>query len=228
VKSSGADVGFAQDMDADRLAIIDENGQPIGEDQTLVLATRYILSHTPKGEQRSVVTNLSTSMAMDDAVRLYDCQLHRAKIGEANVTELMQRVNAIIGGEGNGGVIYPRINYCRDSHVAMALVLHLLAETGKTVSQLVNELPRYTLIKEKLSCPSDKIGTVLKLIRADFAAHPQDLRDGVKVTLPNGWLHVRGSNTEPIIRLTAEASDVASARAILDSVFAKVANLLKA
>ena len=150
----------------------------------------------------------------------------RAKIGEANVTEMMQRVSAVIGGEGNGGVIYPPINFCRDSHVAMALVLHLLAETGKTVSQLVNELPRYVIVKEKLNCPSDKISAALKLVKQEFAAHPQDLRDGVKVTLPNGWLHVRGSNTEPIIRLMAEANDETQARAMLGGVLAKVAALL--
>ena len=222
VKTSGADVGFAQDMDADRLAIIDERGEPIGEDQTLALATRYILSKTPG----AVVTNLSTSQALDDVARLFNGTLHRARIGEANVTEMMQRVNAVIGGEGNGGVIYPPINFCRDSHVAMALVLHLLAETGKTVSQLVNELPRYAIVKEKLACPSDKISAALKLVRQEFAAYPQDLRDGVKVTLPNGWLHVRGSNTEPIIRLMAEANDETQARAMLNGVMAKVAALL--
>jgi phosphomannomutase len=223
VKSSGAAVGFAQDMDADRLAVVDETGQPIGEDQTLALATRYVLSKTPG----TVVTNLSTSSAMDDVAKLFNVTLHRAKIGEANVTELMQRVNAVIGGEGNGGVIYPRLNYCRDSHVAMAVVLHLLAETGKSVSQLVNELPRYAMVKEKLACPSDKISAVLKMIREEFATHPQDLRDGVKVTLPNGWLHVRGSNTEPIIRLVAEASDELAARHILAEVFTKVTRLLQ-
>ncbi len=223
VKTSGADVGFAQDMDADRLAVVDEHGSPVGEDYTLVLATRYVLGKTPG----AVVTNLSTSSAMDDVVRMFNCPLHRSKIGEANVTELMQQTNAVIGGEGNGGVIYPRINYCRDSQVGMALILHLLAESGKTVSQLLSELPRYKMIKEKLDCPSDKIGAVLKLIRQDFAEYPQDLRDGVKVTLPQGWLHVRGSNTEPIIRLVAEASDEEQARQILSGVFAKVASLLK-
>jgi phosphomannomutase len=224
VRASGANVGFAQDMDADRLAIIDETGEPIGEDQTLALATRYVLSKTPG----TVVTNLSTSSALDDVAKLFNVTLHRTKIGEANVTELMQRVNAVIGGEGNGGVIYPRLNYCRDSHVAMALVLHLLAETDKTVAQLVKELPRYSMAKEKLACPSDKISAVLKMMREEFATYPQDLRDGVKVTLPNGWLHVRGSNTEPIIRLTAEAGDEGAARAILSGIFANVSRLLNA
>jgi phosphomannomutase len=226
VRANGADVGFAQDMDADRLAVVNEAGEPIGEDNTLVLATRYILGKTPG----PVVTNLSTSAAMDAVVKRFDCPLHRSKIGEANVTEMMQKVGAVIGGEGNGGVIYPKINYCRDSQVGMALVLHLLAESGRTVSNLLADLPRYTMIKEKLDCPSHKIGEVLKMVRREYADYPMDLRDGVKVSFangPSGWLHVRGSNTEPIIRLVVEAEDEAEARRILDSVFEKVAHILK-
>lgn len=223
VKESGADVGFAQDMDADRLAVVAQDGEPIGEDNTLVLATRYILSRTPG----AVVTNLSTSSAMDDVARLFDCRLYRAKIGEANVTELMQQVDAVIGGEGNGGVIYPRINFCRDSQVGMALLLHLLAETGRTVTELLHDLPRYQMIKEKLACPSDKISEVLKMIRRDYADQALDLRDGVKVNFADGWLHVRGSNTEPIIRLVAEAQDEARARALLDRVFDRAARMLR-
>ncbi len=222
VKSSGADVGFAQDMDADRLAVVDETGAPIGEDYTLVLATRYILSKTPG----AVVANLSTTHALDPVVRHFGCELHRTKIGEANVTEKMQSINAIIGGEGNGGVIYPRINFCRDSQVGMALILHLLADTGKTVSQLLGEFPRYHIIKEKLDCPSDKIAEALKMIRRDYADCEMDLRDGVKVLFANSWLHVRGSNTEPIIRIVAEAETETAAQAIVNAVYAKVAMLL--
>jgi phosphomannomutase len=222
VKESGADVGFAQDMDADRLAIVDERGEPIGEDYTLVLAARYILSQTPG----DVVVNLSTSSAMDDVVKIFGCTLHRTKIGEANVTEKMKAINAVIGGEGNGGVIYPRINFCRDSLTGMALVLHLLADTGKSVSQLLSETPRYHLLKEKLDCPSDKISEALKMIRQDFASYPQDLRDGVKVNFADGWLHVRGSNTEPIIRIVAEAGSRDRAHSIVHQVYEKVAKII--
>ncbi|MFN7929103.1 MAG: phosphoglucosamine mutase [Blastocatellia bacterium] len=214
VKDSGADVGFAQDMDADRLAVVDETGTPIGEDYTLVLATRYILSKTPG----AVVANLSTTHALDPVVAHFGGTLHRSKIGEANVTEMMQAVGAIIGGEGNGGVIYPRINFCRDSQVGMALILHLLADTGKSLSQLLAEFPRYRIIKEKLECPSDKIGEALKMMRRDYAEAEMDLRDGVKVLFANGWLHVRGSNTEPIIRIVAEAETAAAAAAIIKRV----------
>jgi phosphomannomutase len=223
VRENNADIGFAQDMDADRLAVVAETGEPIGEDYTLVLAARYILSKTPG----AVVTNLSTSSAMDDVARMFNCPLHCSKIGEANVTEMMRQVGAVIGGEGNGGVIYPRVNFCRDSQVGMALILHLLAETGRSVTSLLSDLPRRKMVKEKLECPSHKIGEVLKMIRSEYSDYPMDLRDGVKVSLTNGWLHVRGSNTEPIIRLVAEAEDKAQARQILDSVFEKVARALK-
>jgi phosphomannomutase len=223
VKDSGADVGFAQDMDADRLAVVDETGTPMGEDYTLVLATRYILSQTPG----AVVANLSTTHALDAVVAHFGGALQRAKIGEANVTEMMQATNAIIGGEGNGGVIYPRINYCRDSQVGMALILHLLADTGKPLSNLLSEFPRYHIIKEKLECPSDKIAAALKMIRRDYADCQMDLRDGVKVLWANNsWLHVRGSNTEPIIRIVAEAKTEAEAQKIVSEVYAKVARLL--
>ncbi len=224
VKDSGADVGFAQDMDADRLAVVNEKGEPIGEDYTLVLAARYILSKTPG----QIVANLSTTHALDPVVKHFGGTLHKAKIGEANVTEKMQAVNAIIGGEGNGGVIYPRINYCRDSQVGMALILHLLADTGKSLSELLAEFPRYHIIKEKLECPSDKISEALKMIRRDYADCEIDLRDGVKVLFEKSWLHVRGSNTEPIIRIVAEAETQEQARKIIDEVFAKVAALIKA
>lgn len=223
VIESNADIGFAQDMDADRLAVVSGQGEPVGEDYTLLLAARYVLSRTPG----AVVTNLSTSSAMDDVARMFNCPLHRSKIGEANVTDMMRQVGAVIGGEGNGGVIYPRVNFCRDSQVGMALILRLLAETGRTVTELLADLPRYGMIKEKLDCPSSKIGEVLKMIRSEYAGLPMDLRDGVKVGFENGWLHVRGSNTEPIIRLVAEAEDEAQARRILDAVFERVARMLK-
>ncbi|MFN0086203.1 MAG: phosphoglucosamine mutase [Blastocatellia bacterium] len=221
VRESGADVGFAQDMDADRLAIIDETGDPIGEDNTLVLATRYVLGMTPG----PVVTNLSTSSTLDAVAKMFSCPIHHSKIGEANVTEMMQQVGAIIGGEGNGGVIYPTINFCRDSLVGMALVLHLLAETGRATSALLEDLPRYAMVKEKLACPSHKIGEALRLTRETWADRPMDLRDGVKVIFPDGWLLVRGSNTEPIIRLVAEAPDEPRARELIDAVLARISPL---
>jgi phosphomannomutase len=222
VKAEQADVGFAQDMDADRLAIVSENGVAIGEEYTLLLATVRVISKNPG----PVVANLSTTSALQDVVGRFGCPLFLSKIGEVNVTEEMQKRSAVIGGEGNGGVIYPRLNFARDSLVGMALVLHLLAETGQTITESVNSLPQFTMIKERLVCPSDKISVMLRMLRREYAAYPMDLRDGVKVSLPNGWFLVRGSNTEPVIRVIAEADREADARAIMASVYSQVQDCL--
>jgi phosphomannomutase len=222
VKAQQADVGFAQDMDADRLAIVSEEGVAIGEEYTLLLAVVKVLGQNPG----PVVANLSTTSALQEVVKRFGCPLFLSKIGEVNVTEEMQKQSAVIGGEGNGGVIYPRLNFARDSLVGMALILHLLSETGQTITELVNTLPRFAMIKEKLVCPSDKISVVLRMLRREYAAYPMDLRDGVKVSLPNGWFLVRGSNTEPIIRVIAEAEREADARAIIDRVFSRVQECL--
>ena len=218
VREHGCDVGFAQDMDADRLAIVSERGLAIGEEYTLVLAARYVLGH----ERGAIVANLSTTSALDAVARAFDCPIYRSKIGEANVAEEMLRRGAILGGEGNGGVIYPRINFARDSLVGMALVLHLLAETKQTISELINELPRTLMIKEKLACRSDKISAVLRMVRETYARLPMDLRDGVKVTMPDGWVLVRGSNTEPIIRIVAEAEDQQRAHSMIEEMKERV------
>jgi phosphomannomutase len=219
VKKHGADAGFAQDMDADRLAIVSEQGIPIGEDYTLVLAALYVLGR----ERGPVVANLSTTSALEDVAKKFGCPLFLTKIGEVNVTDKMQQQNAVIGGEGNGGVIYPRINFARDSLVGMALVLHLLADSGKTVTQLLDEFPRYTVVKEKIVCPSEKIPAVLRFLRQEYEKFPLDTRDGVKVTLPGGWFLVRGSNTEPIVRIVAESQSENKAREIVARVYEQVA-----
>src|SRR4030095_5509797 len=199
-------------MNADRLAIVSERGVPIGEDYTLVLATLYVLGR----ERGPVVANLSTTTALFDVAQKFECPLFLTKIGEVNVTDRMQQENAVIGGEGNGGVIYPRINFARDSLVGMALTLHLLAETGKTVTELMGSFPRYSLVKQKLACPSHRIPAVLRMVRQEFGKFPIDARDGIKVTLPEGWFLVRGSNTEPIIRVVAEATSETKAKEIVD------------
>src|SRR3989440_4605959 len=222
VKEHHADVGFAQDMDADRLAVVSEEGVAIGEEYTLLLTTLSGLGKSPG----PVAANLSTTSALREVVSRFGCSLFQSKIGEVNVTEEMQKQNAVIGGEGNGGVIYPRLNFARDSLVGMALILHLLARTGQTITELVSGLPRFAMIKEKMVCPSDKISAILKLLREEYATCPMDLRDGVKVSLSNGWFLVRGSNTEPIIRVIAEAEREADARAIITSVYSQVRDCL--
>jgi phosphomannomutase len=187
-----------------------------------VLATLYVLGK----ESGPVVANLSSSSVLQEVANRFRSPLSLTRIGEVNVTEEMQKQNAVIGGEGNGGVIYPRINFARDSLTGMALVLHLLAETRQPITQLVNSFPRFTLIKQKLSCPSDKIVPVLRMLRREYSAYPQDLRDGVKVILPSGWFLVRGSNTEPIIRVVTEAASEAEARTIMTSVYSLVQDCL--
>jgi phosphomannomutase len=152
----------------------------------------------------------------------FGCELYLSKIGEVNVTDEMRRVGAVVGGEGNGGVIYPRINFARDSLVGMALILHLLAESGKSVSELMDSLPRFKMVKDKLICPSHTIPRVLRMVRDSYEGFPLDTRDGVKVVLPDGWLLVRGSNTEPIVRVVAEASTEERAREIVGDVYTRV------
>lgn len=218
VKEHQADVGFAQDMDADRLAIVSEQGEAIGEDYTLVLAMLYVLGH----EKGAVVANLSTTSAVEDVAKRFGCPVFLTKIGEVNVTDAMQLQQAVIGGEGNGGVIYPRINFARDSLVGMSLVLHLLAESGKSITELLESVPRYSIVKEKMACPSDRIAAVLRMVREKFAKCQMDTRDGVKVMMPDGWFLVRGSNTEPIVRVVAEARSEERAREIVADVYREI------
>ena len=224
VRENDADIGFAQDMDADRLAIVSEKGEAIGEDYTLVLAALYVLQR----ERGPVVANLSTTSALDDIAQQFGCQVFRTKIGEVNVTDGMRQYNAVIGGEGNGGVIYPRINFGRDSLVGMALVLHLLAESGKSVSELLETFPRYSIVKEKMECSSQRIPGVLRMLRHEYAEFPIDVRDGVKVMMPDGWFLVRGSNTEPIVRIVAEARTEDKARKLVSDVYEQVTSWVAA
>ncbi|HEX5876185.1 MAG TPA: hypothetical protein VFY60_16160, partial [Pyrinomonadaceae bacterium] len=221
VKEHRADVGFAQDMDADRLAVVSDRGEAIGEDYTLVLAMLYVLGR----EKGPVVANLSTTSAVEDIAKRFGCPVFLTKIGEVNVTDAMRQHNAVIGGEGNGGVIYPRINFARDSLTGMALVLHLLAESGKSVTELLETVPRYSIVKEKMACPSDRISAVLRMVRREFAEFQMDTRDGVKVIQPDGWMLVRGSNTEPIIRIVAEARSEPQARRMITTLMDRISGL---
>jgi phosphomannomutase len=214
VKQHQADIGFAQDMDADRLAVVSEEGRPIGEECTLVLAARYVLGKTPG----LVVANLATTRALDTVAARFGCRVIRTPIGEANVAMAMQRHGAVIGGEGNGGVIYPPVNFARDSLVGIALILHLLAESGRTVSQLTAELPSCFMVKKRLSFPSHRVGEMLARLKRQYASYPMDVRDGIRVTLPDGWFIVRGSNTEPVVRVVAEAASEEAAERIVASV----------
>lgn len=216
VTSGDFDIGFAQDPDADRLAIVDEAGRYIGEEYTLALAAKHVFASRPG----PAVANLSTSRMIDDlaAAAGGPCVVHRSAVGEANVVQAMQDVGAHIGGEGNGGVIDPRVVKVRDSLVGMALTLQLLAEDGRPVSQLVADIPRYSIIKDKLDVDHDRITRILEAVANEFSdARINDL-DGVRIDWRGGWVHVRGSNTEPIVRIIAEAPDAGAAREIISDV----------
>ncbi|MDR0361141.1 MAG: phosphoglucosamine mutase [Planctomycetota bacterium] len=211
VKSHGADIGFAQDADADRIAVISEKGEYVGEDYSLAFVAKYILSHNPG----PVATNLSTTRMLDDVAHEYGCEVIRTPVGEVNVAEAMIKSGAVVGGEGNGGVIDPRVHYGRDALAGMALILQYMLETGKTVSQLAAEMPVYHMSKQKVECSRRRVAPVLRRI-AEEGGGKVDTRDGVKLDFESGWVHVRPSNTEPIVRVYSEAETQAEADALAD------------
>src|SRR5436309_3513089 len=224
VRRSKADVGFAVDPDVDRLAIVDERGRPIGEDYTLAFAVRAVLGKGGggRGKGRTVVCNLSTSLVVDDAARECGATVIRAPVGEAHVARAMLAARAPVGGEGNGGVMVPTLHVGRDGPVAAALALTLLARTGKTVSELVAAAPRYVIVKSKIERGRGKgeggrgMREVYDTLRSRYPDAGVDERDGLRLAWPDRWLHVRLSNTEPIIRLIAEAPTGALARDLVD------------
>jgi phosphomannomutase len=211
VREAGADVGFALDADADRLAIVNERGEALGEDVTVALAAYHWLNKQPG----PVVVNIATSRMIDDIAAAYGCPVYRTRVGEIHVVEKMLDCRAAIGGEGNGGVILPAVNPCRDSFVAMALVLEALAESMVAVSELRARLGQYVMLRDRLLCQPRDIAPSLRLVRAAYGGQQIDLTDGVKVLWQDRWLHVRASNTEPVIRLTAEAPTEDGARSLL-------------
>ncbi len=208
VREHQAAIGFAQDPDADRLAIVDEMGRYIGEEYTLALSVWSVLSRRPG----PVAANLSTSRMIDDVAAKHGAQVLRTPVGEAHVARRMLAENCVVGGEGNGGVIDPRICYVRDSLSAMSLVLQLMAVTGRTVSALVAELPRYAMVKHKFEVPRERIDAAVETVTEAWSDHQPNTADGVRVDFDEGWVHLRASNTEPIVRIIAEAptDDVAA------------------
>ena len=209
---ANADVGIAVDPDVDRLALVSEKGKAIGEDYTLALAAMLVLKH----RQGPVVSNLSTSLVVEDAVRLGGSTLTRAPVGEINVASRMREMRAIVGGEGNGGVILPEMHLGRDAPVGIALILQLLAETGESVSALVARLPRYSIVKDKLDRPKASLDAVYAALREAFADAQADTQDGLRLAWKDRWVHVRPSGTEPIVRVIAEAPTEKDARALVD------------
>ncbi len=199
-----AHIGLATDPDGDRLAIVSDIGKPISEEYTLVLAEYLVLLKTERIEKK-VVTNLSTTLAVDDIARQFDAEVIRTPIGEINVAKKMREVDACIGGEGNGGVLLPEAHLGRDSLVASVLALQLLAEQGKPLSVLMNELPRYTMIKKKVPRGNLELNELIDDLKQLKQPEELDLQDGIKFIWEDRWVHMRPSNTELIIRIYAEA-----------------------
>lgn len=203
MKEGNADVGFVVDPDVDRLAIVMEDGEMFVEEYTLVSVADYILRHTPG----ATVSNLSSSRALADVTKKYGCEYSAAAVGEVNVVEKMKATNAVIGGEGNGGVIYPELHYGRDALVGVALFLSLLAKEGKKVSELKKTYPVYTIVKNKVDLtPHINVDQLLETLKSKFKNEKITDIDGVKIDFEEGWVHLRKSNTEPIIRVYSEAA----------------------
>ncbi|HOU72401.1 MAG TPA: phosphoglucosamine mutase [Candidatus Syntrophosphaera sp.] len=218
VRRQKADLGFATDPDVDRLSIVDEHGACIGEEYSVALAELFILPKNPG----PIVVNLSSSMLSDHIAGLFGVPVHRAKVGEINVGKLMRELKSPVGGEGNGGVICPEVNYTRDAVAGMALILGLLAESGKTVSQLVDELPRFYFAKGRLELPPERMNDAMTSLPGLLEAYELDLRDGVKATAPDHWIHIRKSGTEPIIRIYVESPSLERSTQLCQDLIAKL------
>lgn len=213
VKREKCDIGFAVDPDCDRLSVIDDRGSAIGEENTLVLATDFILSR----KRGPVVTNLSTTALMDYVAHRHKCRLYRTRVGEANVVEKMKKVRAVIGGEGNGGVIYPRINMTRDALVGSALILNLIAEKKESLSKIMNQYPKFCIFKEKIEITKERFESKISAIIKTFKGKVIKT-DGLRITKHEFWVHVRPSNTEPLVRIIAEARDKRTAKEIIRTI----------
>jgi phosphomannomutase len=214
VKEVGADVGFALDPDADRLAIIDESGHYLGEELTLALA----VTHRLRRDRGPVVINMSTSRVVEDIAGQFGVPCHRSAVGEANVVALMNKLGAVIGGEGNGGVIDPRVGWVRDPFIGMAMVLNLLADSGKKLSALAAELPSYTIVKEKHDVSRDSLPAQFDTLSKRWPDAKVNRVDGLRLDWPDCWVHLRPSNTEPIVRVIAEARTTAEAERLCKEV----------
>ena len=208
VKKHKADIGFATDPDVDRLVIIDENGVCVGEEFSLLLAEKFILRH----RRGDIVTNLSSSMANEDIAKEFGVDVIRTKVGEINVGKQMLAISSPVGGEGNGGIICPEVNYTRDAVVGMALILGYMAERGGAISGLVAEIPKYYFAKDKIETSAEKLELIMDKAMKVYSNAKIDLTDGVKIVFDKAWVHIRKSGTEPIIRVYVEAESEAKAQ----------------
>lgn len=207
VKETKADIGIVVDPDVDRLVLITDKGEPFSEENTITQIVQFVLSR----KKGNVVVNLSTTRAVDDVAKKYGCSVFRSPVGEANVVKKMKEVNAVIGGEGSGGVIFPEVHYGRDALVGIALTLQHLSDFGKPISKLKEELPQYFIVKKKIEVITNPDEIIKKLIDK-FSNQRINIQDGLRADFDNHWVHFRKSNTEPIIRIIVEAKAEAEAK----------------
>ena len=225
-RESGSDIGFATDPDADRIAVVDENGEFLGEELSLALSAQYVLSRAEPCS-RPVVINMSTSRVSEDIAQSAGREVIRTAVGEVNVAEKMEETNAIIGGEGNGGVMDPRIHYARDSIVGMGLILESLARGGKKCSEAARALPQYSMLKTKIDCPNAKSREVIRALKTGAQTARASVLDGLRLDWDDRWVHLRASNTEPVMRIIAEARTPEAAQALVDEYTALVRTALE-
>ncbi|MDB5062990.1 MAG: algC 2 [Mucilaginibacter sp.] len=225
VIATGAHLGIAVDPDVDRLCFVNQDGSMFGEEYTLVAIADYILQHTPG----NTVSNLSSTRALSDVTVRLGCNYAAAAVGEVNVVTKMKETNAVIGGEGNGGIIYPELHYGRDALVGIALFLSYFVKTGKTMSQLKDSYPQYYMSKNKIELTEDlDLDLLLKMIKGKYDTYPCNTVDGLKIDFEKGWVHLRKSNTEPIIRIYAEADSEDAVNQLVEKVKTAVQLMLPA
>ena len=222
VKEEKAEMGIVVDPDVDRLVLITDKGEPFIEENTITQIVKFILSK----EKGNVVVNLSTTRAVDDMAAVFGCKVFRSPVGEANVVEEMKKVNAVIGGEGSGGVIYPALHYGRDALVGIILTLQHLSEFGKSISKLKEELPQYFITKMKIEIGKNNPDEVISKLLLKFKSEKSDTRDGLRVDFADHWVHFRKSNTEPIIRIITEAKSEEKSKILAIDYFKIVKDLL--
>ena len=222
VKKNKADLGVVVDPDVDRLVLITEKGEPLGEEYTITQAVKFVLSK----KKSNVVVNLSTTRAVDDVASEFNCEVFRSPVGEANVVKKMKEVNAIIGGEGSGGVIYPKVVFGRDALIGTAITLQHLLEFGGKMSELKKSLPAYFIAKKKIELGNVNPDTILERLTSKYSGAKISTEVGLRIDLEDHWVHFRKSNTEPIIRCIAEAKDEASATGYVDKYFDEIKSMM--
>ncbi|MFN3134102.1 MAG: phosphoglucosamine mutase [Candidatus Kryptonium sp.] len=222
VKRYDADFGIAVDPDADRLVLVTEMGEPFGEEYTVVQAVKVVLEKKGKLDDKSVVVNLSTTKAVDEIAKVYNAKVYRSPVGEINVVKKMKEVGAVIGGEGSGGVIFPDVHYGRDSLVGIALILQNLVEFGGKISEFKETLPKFEIFKIKIGIENVNPDDILDKVKNVYKDAEINTDDGVKIDFGDGWIHIRKSNTEPILRIIAEAKTKKEAEELVQELITKL------